>query len=152
MFRGITAINLDAKGRLAVPTRYREQLQIVCNGQLVVTIDTEAACLLLYPLTQWEEIERKVQELPSFNQAARRIQRLLIGHATELEIDSIGRILLPQLLRDYAQLEKQIVLVGQGKKFEIWDEAQWQSGRKRWLDEEASRNAELPEYLKTLSL
>src|SRR5579863_5520761 len=118
MFRGVNAINLDAKGRIVMPTRYRERLQQEAQGCVVLTIDTEEKCLLLYPLTAWEDIENKLASLPSFNQAARRIQRLLIGHATETELDSNGRILLPPLLREYADLTKTAMLVGQGKKFE----------------------------------
>ena len=148
MFRGINAINLDPKGRLAMPTRYRDRLQ----GQLVVTIDTESPCLLLYPMTEWEIIEQKIEALPSFNRMTRRIQRLLIGHATEVELDSHGRLLVPPPLRDYAKLEKELMLVGQGKKFEIWSEPQWQSGRDSWLAEEAARDDELPSELQTLAL
>src|SRR3989338_10756009 len=90
MFRGINHINLDAKGRMAMPTRYRDRLQVDCNGQLIATIDPEAPCLLLYPFPEWEVIEQKIQALPSFNKATRRIQRLLIGHPTALDIDKPG--------------------------------------------------------------
>lgn len=152
MFRGINAVNVDAKGRFAMPARYRAGLQEDCDGHLVVTIDTEATCLLLYPLPEWEQIEAKLQGLPSFNHAARRIQRLLIGHATEVDIDSQGRLLLPPLLRDYAELEKRVMLVGQGKKFELWNEQQWNDGRDRWLADEASNIDDLPEQMKELSL
>src|SRR5688572_30585726 len=105
--------------------RYREMILNDADNQLVLTIDTEVRCLLLYPMPEWEMIEKKIESLPSFNAAARRIQRLLIGHATEVEIDKQGRILLPAELREYAALQKNIMLVGQGKKFEIWDEAYW---------------------------
>lgn len=152
MFRGINAVNLDAKGRMAVPTKYRDRLVQDCAGKLVLTIDTESSCLLLYPLPEWEVIETKLQALPSFNHSARRIQRLLIGHATDIEMDGNGRLLLPPLLRDYAELGKKIVLIGQGKKFEIWDEQQWNEGRDRWLADEASKVDELPEEMKSLSL
>lgn len=151
VFRGIASINLDAKGRLALPTRYRERLQ-QAGAHLVVTIDTDAPCLLLYPLPEWEEIERKIENLPSFNRTTRRIQRLLIGHATEVEMDGNGRILLPNLLREYAGLEKVVMLVGQGKKFELWDEARWNTGRTAWLAEEGDRSEDLPTELQTLSL
>lgn len=151
MFRGINAINLDAKGRLAIPKRYRDQLIQDCGGQLVLTIDTDVRCLLLYPLPEWEVIETKLQSLPSFNHTARRIQRLLIGHATDTEMDGNGRILLPPLLREYANLSKEIRLIGQGKKFEVWDEQLWNQGRDRWLAEEGSET-ELPDEMKSLSL
>lgn len=152
MFRGVNAVNIDAKGRIVVPTRYRERLQDESRSSIVLTIDTEEKCLLLYPLVAWEEIESKLAELPSFNPAARRIQRLLIGHATEAELDSHGRILLSPLLREYAGLNKRAMLVGQGKKCELWDEAHWQERRNRWLEEESSVDSELPAEVKNLSL
>ena len=93
MFRGIYELNLDVKGRLAIPTRYREALVGDIRAPLIVTIDTEEACLLLYPKTVWENIEAQLQKLPSFNAQARRIQRLLIGHATEVDLDNSGRII-----------------------------------------------------------
>jgi len=132
MFRGISAINLDEKGRLTVPARYREQLTEL-TPNVVVTIDTQDQCLLLYAIEEWETIERKIEQLPAFDQAARRVQRLLIGHATEIEIDNNFRILLPPELRLYAGLQKQIKLVGQGRKFEIWDSDVWDNKRLEWL-------------------
>ena len=153
MFRGINGVNIDAKGRFVMPTRYRERLQLDSKSSVVLTIDTEERCLLLYPLPEWEEIEKKLSALPSFNPAARRIQRLLIGHATDVEMDAQGRILLPPLLREYAGLTKASVLVGQGKKFELWDEAHWDESRGRWLQEESnSDEAELPDEVKSISL
>lgn len=153
MFRGITNINIDAKGRMAVPVRYRDFLSEESEQQLILTIDTEWPCLLLYPTQEWEVIEAKLQSLSSFNPATRRIQRLLIGHATELEMDNTGRILLPPLLRQHASLDKTAMLVGQGKKFELWDEGTWIDHRHRWLAEEAARNPEeIPTELLELSL
>jgi MraZ protein len=152
VFRGINAINIDAKGRMAMPTRYRERLVAETAPQLVVTIDTEETCLLLYPLSEWEIIEQKLQGLPTFNKAARRIQRLLIGHATELELDGSNRILLPPLLREYASLDKRVMLIGQGKKFEIWDEQHWKVGRESWLDKETGSSDELPAELQSIAL
>ncbi|EKD55294.1 MAG: hypothetical protein ACD_60C00015G0002 [uncultured bacterium] len=151
MFRGVNGINIDVKGRIVIPTRYRERLQ-ESRSCVVLTIDTEEKCLLLYPFSAWETIESKLAELPSFNSEARRIQRLLIGHATEVELDSHGRILLPPLLREYAELSKHAMLVGQGKKFEIWDEAHWQKRRSDWLDEESKGDSSLPDEVKKLSL
>lgn len=148
MFRGINAITLDGKGRAAVPTRYRDAL----GNQMVLTIDTEEPCLLLYPLSQWQIIEDKLQSLPSFNAQARRIQRLLIGHATDVDMDSSGRVLFPQLLRDYAHIDKRLVMIGQGNKFEMWDEVLWQQRREHWLADDASLLEGLPDEMKTFSL
>lgn len=148
MFRGINAITVDTKGRMGMPVRYRELLET----SLVVTIDTEETCLLLYPALEWQRIETSLQKLPSFNAQARRIQRLLIGHATDVEMDAQGRILLPLELRQYAQLQKQAFLIGQGNKFEIWDEERWQNKRDEWLLEESKHHDDLPDEMKTFSL
>ncbi len=148
MFRGISVVNLDSKGRIAIPVRYRD----VLGQQIIITIDTELPCLLVYQQTQWEIIEQKIQALPSFNKVARRIQHLLIGHATDLELDDSGRLVLPKLLRDYAKLEKQAMLVGQGSKLEIWDEQVWKEHREQWLSEAGESESDLPEELQSLSL
>lgn len=143
---------LDVKGRMAMPARYRVILQQEAHSKVVVTIDTEDKCLLLYPLPVWNLIEAKIEALPSFNSATRRIQRLLIGHATEVELDNNGRVLVPPLLREYASLDKQVVLIGQGKKFELWDVKAWQSGRETWLASGINDLPQLPDELKSLSL
>jgi MraZ protein len=122
----------------------------ICQSQLIVTIDTEQPCLLIYPLPEWELIEEKIEDLPSFNPATRRIQRLLIGHATEVEVDGNGRMLLSNPLREYAQLGKKVVLIGQGKKFELWDEAVWNERMQTWLHESA--DATTPAALEELTL
>jgi MraZ protein len=150
MFRGLATLNLDSKGRMAIPTRYRDGLLRHCNGQMVVTVDHDH-CLLLYTLPDWEEIERKLVRLPSFNKQARRLQRLLIGHATECEMDANGRILLPPALREFAGLDKSVVLIGQGNKFEVWAEEKWTARRTDWLSE-AEDGGELPDELGSLSL
>ena len=150
MFRGVSNVNLDVKGRLAIPTRYRELLANHCNGEMVVTIDTEEKCLLIYPRPEWEDIQRKVEALPSFNLAARRVQRLLIGHATDITMDGRARILLTPPLREYAQLEKKAVLLGQGNKLELWSEDIWVSRRDAWLEDQSG--LDIPEELQTLSL
>lgn len=150
MFRGVNALNLDAKGRMAMPAKYRDRLQETCSGQLVITVDRDH-CLLLYPLPEWEVIERKLVKLPSFNAQARRLQRLLIGHATEVELDSAGRILLPPPLREFAELDKRVVLIGQGNKFELWNETSWDERREAWLAEEEEA-LPLPAELESLSL
>lgn len=150
MFRGVTTVKLDAKGRMSIPTRYRERLQQQGGGQLVVTVDRDH-CLLLYPLPEWEQIEAKLVKLPSFNAQARRLQRLLVGHATELDMDSHGRVLLPQPLREFAGIDRAAVMIGQGNKFEIWDEAAWNERRDTWLAD-GDDDAPLPAELESLSL
>lgn len=150
-FRGINNIALDAKGRMALPARYRERLLESCGGHLVVTVDRDH-CLLVYPLPEWEVIESKLIQLPSLNKQARLLQRLLIGHATELEMDGQGRILLPAMLRDFAGLTKKAVLIGQGKKLEIWDEDTWAESQEAWMEAVQSGEGDLPAALEDLSL
>jgi len=150
-FRGINNISVDAKGRMAMPARYRERLLEGCGGRLVVTVDQDH-CLLVYPLPEWEVIESKLIALPSLNKQARLLQRLLIGHATELDMDAQGRILLPVMLREFAGLKKKAVIIGQGKKLEIWDEDTWAESQEEWVAAVQADEGELPAALEELSL
>ena len=150
MFRGVNNINIDVKGRFGVPARFREFLINHCRGEMVVTIDTEEKCLLIYPRPDWDEIQRRVEDLPSFNAVTRRVQRLLIGHATDVQMDASGRVLLSPPLRTYANLDKKGVLIGQGKKMELWDENDWNNKRDIWVEE--GQNLGIPEELAGLSL
>ncbi|MCC2616443.1 division/cell wall cluster transcriptional repressor MraZ [Aestuariibacter halophilus] len=152
MFRGANAINLDAKGRVAIPTRYRQLLLDDCQGQLVCTIDTQQSCLLLYPLTEWEEIELKLSKLSTMNPHERRLQRLLLGYATEGEMDKNGRFLLSSPLRQHANLNKEVMLVGQLNKFEIWDAETWHAQVLRDMETEQTGDFELTERLQDFSL
>lgn len=151
MFRGATKVTLDAKGRMAIPMRHRERLAARGDGQVVCTVDPDY-CLLLYPLPDWEEIERKIMRLPSFQPKARRLQRLMVGYATEIEIDANGRVLVPRELREFAGLEKQAILIGQGAKLELWDEARWNSRRDEWLAETGDDGLGLPADLESLTI
>jgi MraZ protein len=151
VFRGVQHINMDAKGRLAMPARQREPLHSESAGQVVVTIDTQSPCLAVYPLPEWERIEKEIQDLPALKPAVKRFQRLMLGYATDLELDSSGRLLLPQPLRDYAQLDKKLVLVGQGNKLELWSEALWLAERDQAL-RDSGPEAELPDELMSLTL
>lgn len=150
MFRGANKLTLDVKGRMVMPTRYRERLQELCGGKLVVTVDKDQ-CLLIYPLPDWEEIERKLMRLPTLNPQARRLQRLMVGHATDLELDGHGRVLLPPKLREFGLLTRDAMLIGQGSRFELWDEARWNERRDEWLAGDDSA-AGLSAELETLSL
>ncbi len=152
MFRGANAINLDPKGRLAIPTKYRQLLMDDCNGPLVCTIDTQQSCLLLYPLPEWEEIELKLSKFSSMVPAERRLQRLLLGYATEAEIDNNGRFLLPGPLRAHAGLTKEVMVVGQLHKFEIWDAQTWAEQIDADMATERAGEFELTERLQDFSL
>jgi MraZ protein len=151
LFRGVSILNLDAKGRLAIPARYREQLQACCASRLVITVDADH-CLLIYPEPNWVEIERKLERLPSFNPTARKLQRLYIGHAQDVEMDAQGRLLLPPSLRSFAALDKRVALVGQGNKFELWDEDAWVRRRDEWLSEADLQQMETASDFASLSI
>jgi MraZ protein len=116
---------------------------------LVVTVDKDQ-CLLIYPLPDWEDIERKLNKLPTLNPQVRRLQRLMIGHATDLELDSHGRLLLPANLREFGQLTRDAMLIGQGLRSELWDEARWNERRDEWLAS-AESSTDLSSELDTLS-
>lgn len=142
---------MDAKGRLAMPAKQRERLLSECEGQVVVTIDTQSRCLSIYPLPAWEELEEAMQSLPSMEPAVRRLKRLVIGYASDLELDKTGRILLPPALREYAQLEKKLVLVGQTNKLELWSEDLWRQEEAK-LMEDIETDQVLPEQMMSLPL
>jgi MraZ protein len=139
VFRGINSATLDTKGRLALPARLRDAVASACAGKLVLTIDMREACLLLYPLPEWETVQRKLEALSNINADARLLQRLLIGHATDLETDSSHRLLIPPKLREFAALDRSLVLAGQGNKIEIWAEEAWNGGMSDWLDQARTR-------------
>jgi transcriptional regulator MraZ len=151
VFRGVQHINMDAKGRLAMPTRQRERLTAQCGGQIVLTIDTRSPSLVIYPLPEWERIEQDLQKLPTLNAGVKSFQRLVMGYATDIELDNSGRMLLPAPLREYAQLEKKLVLVGQGNKLELWSESLWLAERDKALAAAVSEG-DLPDELMSLTL
>lgn len=126
MFRGSANLTLDSKGRLVVPTRHRDVLIERCGGHLVITLDPDQ-CLLMYPLPEWEIIQQKFDAVSNIDPRVRAMQRQLIGFAADIEMDAAGRILIPPELREPAHLARDVVLVGQIKKFEIWDRELWMS-------------------------
>lgn len=154
MFLGVNTLNLDAKGRLAIPAKHRDTLAQCCASRVVVTINPNPKdqCLWLYPENEWREIARQLSRLPSMNRQNQLIQRLMLGHASELELDSQGRILLSNELRDYAGLDKRVAVVGQVHKFEIWDEQIWAENREQWLSEAMCDEASLSEELGGMTL
>jgi MraZ protein len=150
MFRGAAKITIDDKGRVVVPARFRAQLVAGGEGRVVVTVDRDE-CLLVYAAPEWERIEQQLQALPSLHPQARRLQRLMIGHADELLLDSHGRIALTPELREFAGLTRAAWMVGQGKRLEIWDEARWKVQCEEWKKSEQGVT-ELAAELATLSL
>ncbi|TBR44725.1 transcriptional regulator MraZ [Marinomonas agarivorans] len=135
MFRGIHQVSIDVKGRMSLPARLRDEFAQYDDDSVVVTIDPATRCLLMYPISEWDIIQEKLDKLPSFQAQARRLQRLLVGHATDLDIDKSGRILLPAPLREFALLDKKVTLLGQGKKVEIWGQDQWDLQREDYIAE-----------------
>ncbi|MCZ6559847.1 MAG: division/cell wall cluster transcriptional repressor MraZ [Gammaproteobacteria bacterium] len=150
MFRGANKVTVDAKGRLAIPTRYRDRIAQRSDGQLIITVDRQ--CLLIYPLPDWEEIERKLVRLPSLNPQARRLQQFMVGYASDVALDSHGRVLLAKELREFAAIDRQALLIGQGNKFELWDETRWSQRIAEWLKDDQASGSGLPPELESLSL
>ena len=136
MFRGITNVSLDAKSRMALPTRLREQMLGASGGKVVLTIDIREKCLMLYPLPEWEKVQDKLVALSNLRSDIRTAQRMLMGFATDLELDTQGRVVIPKPLRNYARLERKLVLLGQGNKVEVWSEPHWEERFGDWLDSE----------------
>ena len=152
MFRGANAISIDEKGRLAIPSKYRSQLLSQAEGKLVCTIDTVQPCLLLYAVPEWKVVEKRLAGLSSFNPTERRLQRMLLGHAHDCEMDKNGRLLIAPTLRTHAQLDKKVMLVGQLNKFEIWSEDAWNEQIRRDIEIEQQGGFELTERLQDFSL
>jgi MraZ protein len=135
MFRGATKVTIDDKGRVVVPTQHRDQLASPAAGRVVVTVDRDP-CLRIYAFPEWEKIESQLNAMPSLHPQARRLQRLMIGHAQEMTVDSHGRLALTPELREYAGLGRAAYLVGQGRGLELWDEARWKLQRDEWTKSE----------------
>jgi MraZ protein len=120
MFSGASLLSIDAKGRLAIPTRYRDALA----SNIVVTADP-SGCLLLFPEPAWKPFEARVSALPNLNPRIKAMQRMWLGYRADCEVDSAGRILLSPEQRDYAKLERKVHMIGQGDRFEMWSERGW---------------------------
>ncbi len=148
LFRGVAHLSLDTKGRLAVPARFREELLARCGGRLVITADFDK-CLLVYPLPDWEPIQEKLMGFSTLNPRVRGLQRQLIGYAEDIEMDAAGRVLVSAALREVAGLKKNVVLVGQGHRFEMWDRDQWNAALERGA---GFGEADLPPELEGFSL
>lgn len=148
MFSGATSVNLDSKGRMAIPTRYRDSL----SEGMVCTIGLYDSCLSLYSISEWKSIEKQLSTLSTIVESERRIKRLLLGYAIECPMDNSGRILLPPTLRTYAKLEKHVMFVGQSNKFEIWDEVIWYQQISEDIAELSADITNLSDNLKNLTI
>lgn len=146
-FTGSYSINMDAKGRIAIPTKVREILAAVCSGRITLTAHAKERCLLIYPEAAWQKLVADLEALPNVTGAPSRLQRIMMGYASEMELDGSGRILLSPTMRDYAQMEKKLMLFGAGKKFELWGEEKWNE----YLDQDTS-SEELTAAMEGLSL
>lgn len=133
MFRGLSNLNLDAKGRLAMPSRYRDLLMEACGGRMVTTIHPHR-CLLVYPTPTWESIQAKLMDVPGIGGETVMLQRMMVGHATDCELDGQGRFLVPPPLREFAGLSKEAVLIGQGNRFELWNAETWNKQYDSWQE------------------
>ena len=137
MFRGANLLNIDAKGRMAMPTKHREILLVQSYGELVITAHPHG-CLLIYPQIAWEPIQSKIMALSSFDKKSSALQRLLVGYAEDISLDTVGRLLLSQVLREFARIDKQAMLVGQGSHFELWDKEAWDQQMQNATQQDAS--------------
>ncbi len=150
-FKGTSQVTIDTKGRVMMPSKYRDFLYKEFHGKFVVTADRDE-CLLIYPKSFWDmKVEPQLLKLPDLNKQARFIKRLFLGHATECEMNSQGRILLTPPLREFAHLKKNANLIGQGAKFELWDSDHWNKQRNAWLKEE-SDTKDVHEILEKIDL
>jgi len=152
MFRGLSTINVDAKGRLAIPARYREALALLGSPELVLTLNPWDRALWLYPLAEWELIETKLSALSDFDKQSRRTKQIMRGYAADCICDSHGRVLLPQELRAIAGIDGQVALLGQGNKFEIWNGDLWNAERDRWLNDVGNSTGDPSSALGSLAL
>jgi MraZ protein len=122
MFSGASHLSVDAKGRLAIPTRYRDAL-----GSMAVITADPSGCLLLFTSDAWTPFEARVSALPNLNPRIKSLQRLWLGYRSDLEIDNAGRVLISPELRDYAKFDRKVHMIGQGDRFELWSELGWQA-------------------------
>ena len=152
MFRGFSKISIDSKGRLAIPSRYRSLVLDQAQNNLVITLNPLDRSLWLYPLPEWELIEDKLAALSDFDKQSRRTKQMMRGYANDCQLDAQGRILIPKELREYAELSRQAVILGQGNKFEIWNEKSWETQRDNWLESVGNESTSSSDSLRSLSL
>lgn len=134
MFKGRYEHLIDSKCRISIPSRFRETLNERYDSRLVVT--NYDGCLIAYPLAEWQKLEEKISALPEFKKDTKAFLRFFYSSAADCAIDKLGRILVPQTLRDYAKLEKEVVLIGAFRHMEIWSKPQWEQAAAAASDDE----------------
>lgn len=142
VFQGASSLNLDAKGRLAVPTRHRDVLLATAQGRLTITRHQDG-CLTIYPRPEWERVREQITKLPA---AAQWIKRLYLGNAMDVEMDGTGRVLISPELRQAAGVTREVILMGLGNSFELWDKALYETR------EAEAMQQHMPDFLNNLSL
>lgn len=150
-FEGNTVLSLDAKGRIAIPSTHREVLAAAGDESLVLTVSPYDLCLWIYPKSEWAVVKLKLLELSDFDKLSRRTKQMMRGHATPCVPDGQGRIRIPDPLREFAGLTRQVNFVGQGNRFEIWDSEVWAAERSEWQAEVKSGVGTASEMLKQLA-
>ena len=150
MFSGVTNINLDAKGRMAVPARHRDLLSVIGVEQMMVTLAHHGNCLLIFPMPEWQVLEESLMKLSDLKQSAYQLKQILLGHASQCAIDGNGRILIPPLLREHVEIDKRASLVGMGNKLELWQEERWSAQRAESLNQISKMDLEASEELAEL--
>jgi MraZ protein len=151
MFRGATKTSVDDKGRLVVPVRYRERFAERSGGDVIVTVNRDGECLVIYPAVDWEPVQSEIMKMPAFSKDVEILRRVMVGFASDQKIDGHGRVLIPPELREFAQIERNAMLIGQGNRFELWQEARWTERSSFWL-KSAQTGTDLPPELSSFSL
>lgn len=123
MFRGRFEYTIDEKGRISLPSKFREALSANFDERLIITSFDN--CLWAYPMPEWQAIEEKIAALPQFRSEVKALQRVFVSGAADCPLDKQGRIVIPPTLRDYAELKKEVVFVGMTKRIEIWSKEKW---------------------------
>ena len=152
MFSGVNNINLDAKGRMAVPARHKDLLATDGVDQLMVTLAHRGNCLLVYPMPAWQVLEKRLMKLSDLNQSVYQLKQILLGHASQCGLDGSGRILIPPLLREHVEIDKRSSLVGMGNRLELWQEETWSAQRAESLSQIGEMDLESSEELAGLNL
>lgn len=152
MFQGVSSLNFDDKGRFAIPAKYREALLSSCGGAMVVTVNPFNKCLFVYPEPEWQRVYADLNAMRNTKPQISQLQRLLMGYAHDYQMTAQGRIQVPAKLRELAGLDKQVALVGQGKKFELWDEASWDEMSLAWLEAGREQDDDSADVFDSLSL